>query len=172
MRFVTNNWPAEHAAEYAGPQVAQAVLHVNPGLAGAHGYRLPAKWISADGRTLHLVFSGLRPWGRFVPYSASKAGVIQFTRSVALQYARQGIRANAVLPGLMNTPMIREPLKEAYGGGDVERMVAVRDAQCPMGFMGDAWDVARASLFLASDEARYVTGTELIVDGGITAKYA
>ena len=106
----------------------------------------------------------------YISYSASKAGVVQFTRAVALQYAAKGIRANAVLPGLMNTPMIREPLKEVYAGGDVDRMIEIRDAQCPMGHMGDAWDVAYAALFLASDEARYVTGTELIVDGGLTAK--
>jgi NAD(P)-dependent dehydrogenase (short-subunit alcohol dehydrogenase family) len=66
--------------------------------------------------------------------------------------------------------MIREPLKDAYAGGDVEKMIEIRDAQCPMGHMGDAWDVAMASLFLASDEARYITGTELVVDGGVTAK--
>ena len=106
----------------------------------------------------------------YVSYSASKAGVVQLTRSVALQYAAKGIRANAILPGLMNTPMIVEPLKEAYAGGDVDRMIALRDAQCPMGRMGDAWDVAYAALYLASDEAKYVTGTELVVDGGITAK--
>ncbi len=108
----------------------------------------------------------------FISYATSKAGVIQFTRSVAMQYAKRGIRANAVLPGLMNTPMIREPLKDAYAAGDVERMVELRDAQCPTGRMGDAWDVAHASLFLASDEAKYVTATELVVDGGLTAKFA
>jgi NAD(P)-dependent dehydrogenase (short-subunit alcohol dehydrogenase family) len=106
----------------------------------------------------------------YISYSASKAAVVQFTRSVALQYAAQGIRANSILPGLMNTPMIVEPLKDSYGGGDVDRMIAVRDAQCPMGHMGDAWDVAYAALFLASDEAKYVTATELVVDGGVTAK--
>lgn len=106
----------------------------------------------------------------YVSYSTSKAGVIQFTRSVALQYAAKGIRANAILPGLMNTPMIVEPLKDAYADGDIEQMIAMRDAQCPMGRMGDAWDVARAALFLASDEARYVTATELVVDGGLTAQ--
>jgi NAD(P)-dependent dehydrogenase (short-subunit alcohol dehydrogenase family) len=105
-------------------------------------------------------------------YSASKAGVIQFTKTVALQYAKKGIRANAILPGLMNTPMIREPLKDAYAAGDFDKMVELRDAQCPTGKMGDAWDVAYAGLFLASDEAKYVTGTELVVDGGITAKFA
>ncbi|MEM7446132.1 MAG: SDR family NAD(P)-dependent oxidoreductase [Pseudomonadota bacterium] len=106
----------------------------------------------------------------YVSYSTSKAAVVQFTRSVALQYARQGIRANTVLPGLMRTPMIEGPLKKHYGD-DSEAMMAERDAACPMGHMGDAWDVANAALFLASDEARYVTGTELIVDGGLTATH-
>lgn len=115
--------------------------------------------------------AGIRDIGvPYVAYNASKGAVIPFVRSVALQYAKKGIRANAVLPGLMNTPMIREPLKGAYADGDIERMIAIRDAQCPTGRMGDAWDVAYASLFLASDEAKYVTGTELVVDGGITAK--
>ena len=83
-----------------------------------------------------------------------------------------GIRCASILPGLMNTPMIREPLKQSYAGGDVDKMVAIRDAQCPMGRMGDAWDVANAAPFLASDEARYITGVELPVDGGIIVKFA
>ncbi len=106
----------------------------------------------------------------YISYHASKAGVVQFTKAVALQYAKAGIRANAILPGLMNTPMIVEPLKDAYAEGDVDKMVEMRDAQCPMGRMGDAWDVAHAALFLASDEARYITATELVVDGGLTAQ--
>jgi NAD(P)-dependent dehydrogenase (short-subunit alcohol dehydrogenase family) len=106
----------------------------------------------------------------YISYHASKGAVVSFTRAVALEYAARGIRANAILPGLMNTPMIVEPLKDAYAGGDVEKMLELRAAQCPMGRMGDAWDVARAALFLASDEAGYITGTELVVDGGITAK--
>jgi len=108
----------------------------------------------------------------YVAYNASKGAVLSFTRAVALQYARQGIRANAILPGLMNTPMIVEPLKGAYAGGDVDEMIRIRDAQCPTGKMGDAWDVAYAALFLASDEAKYITATELVVDGGITAKFS
>jgi len=103
-------------------------------------------------------------------YSASKGAVAAFTRAVALQYADQGIRANSIAPGLMNTPMIVEPLAGAYAQGDVEKMIEARDRQCPMGRMGDAWDVAYAALFLLSDEAKYVTGTELVVDGGITAQ--
>ena len=101
-------------------------------------------------------------------YTASKGAVVSFTRALALQYADRGIRANAILPGLMHTPMIVAPLTEAYGGS-AEEMFAKRHAQCPMGHMGDAWDVAYAALFLASDEAKYITGTELVVDGGLTA---
>jgi NAD(P)-dependent dehydrogenase (short-subunit alcohol dehydrogenase family) len=105
----------------------------------------------------------------FISYSTTKGAVLPFTRSVALEYAGRNIRANAILPGLMNTPMIREPLKDAYTDGDIDEMVRIRDAQSPMGHMGDAWDVAYAALYLASDEAKYVTGTELVVDGGLTA---
>ena len=116
--------------------------------------------------------SGIRWTGvSYISYSASKAAVIQFTRSVALEYAARGIRANTILPGLMNTPMIVEPLKDVYGQGDVQKMIETRNAQCPTGQMGDAWDVAYGALYLASDEAKYVTGTELLIDGGITAKF-
>ena len=106
-----------------------------------------------------------------VSYNASKGAVNQLTQNIAMQYAEKGIRANCVLPGLMNTPMIIEPLKKTYAGGDVEKMIAIRDQQCPMKKMGDAWDVAYAALFLASGEAKYITGTQLVVDGGITCKF-
>jgi NAD(P)-dependent dehydrogenase (short-subunit alcohol dehydrogenase family) len=106
----------------------------------------------------------------YVSYAATKAAVIQFTRVVALQYARSGIRANSILPGLMNTPMVHAPEVVSAYGGNSEELVRRRDEQCPMGHMGDAWDVAYAALFLASDEAKYITGTELVVDGGLTAK--
>jgi len=107
----------------------------------------------------------------YVTYYATKAGILQLTQGIALQYAEKNIRANAILPGLMNTPFIVEPLKEAYGDGDVDKMIEVRNNQCPMKRMGDAWDVAYAALFLASDEAKYITGAQLVVDGGITCKY-
>jgi NAD(P)-dependent dehydrogenase (short-subunit alcohol dehydrogenase family) len=103
-------------------------------------------------------------------YNASKGAVNQLTQNIAVQYASKGIRANCVLPGLMNTPMIREPLQDAYGAGGVDEMIRQRDAQVPMGKMGDGWDVAYASLFLASDEAKYITGAQLVVDGGLTCK--
>ncbi|MXN65865.1 glucose 1-dehydrogenase [Stappia sp. GBMRC 2046] len=110
----------------------------------------------------------------YATYYATKAAVNHLTRTTAVQYAGEHIRVNAVLPGLMKTPMVEKAagLADAYAEGDVEEMWRVRDAQVPMGHMGDAWDVAHAALFLASDESKYVTGIELVVDGGITLKYS
>ena len=105
-----------------------------------------------------------------ISYNASKGAVNQLTQNIAVQYAMKGIRANCVLPGLMNTPMIVEPLKNVYGSGGMEELVRKQDAMVPMGKMGDAWDVAYASLFLASDEAKFITGALLVVDGGLTCK--
>jgi NAD(P)-dependent dehydrogenase (short-subunit alcohol dehydrogenase family) len=108
----------------------------------------------------------------YITYYTTKAGILGFTQAVALQYAAKNIRANSILPGLMHTPMFVEPLKQAYAGGDIEKMFEIRHKQCPTGKMGDAWDVAYAGLYLASDEAKYITGAQLIVDGGITCKFA
>ena len=108
----------------------------------------------------------------YVTYASSKAAMNQMTRTTAVEFARQHIRVNAILPGLMKTPMVEHSagLAASYANGDVEAMWRARDAQVPMGHMGDAWDVANAALFLASDEAKYITGIELVVDGGITCK--
>lgn len=110
----------------------------------------------------------------YATYYATKAAMNHLTKTTAVQYAPKGIRINAVLPGLMKTPMVEKSagLAGSYAKGDVEEMWRVRDAQVPMGHMGDAWDVANACLFLASDESKYVTGLELVVDGGITLKYS
>jgi NAD(P)-dependent dehydrogenase (short-subunit alcohol dehydrogenase family) len=97
-------------------------------------------------------------------YYASKAGLNHFTRALAVNYAPHGIRANAVLPGVIDTPLIYKQISTEYA--TVEEMVKARNAASPMGKMGDAWDVAYASLFLASDEAKYITGVCLPVDGG------
>jgi NAD(P)-dependent dehydrogenase (short-subunit alcohol dehydrogenase family) len=104
-----------------------------------------------------------------VGYSASKAGVIQLSRSVAGTYAKQNIRVNTVVPGLMHTPLVETRLARTVGGNDLQKLIDARNAAVPMGHMGDAWDVAHAVLFLASDEAKFITGTEIIVDGGSTA---
>ena len=113
--------------------------------------------------------AGLRYVGKpQVAYAAGKAALLQFTRTTAVIYADRGVRLNCVVPGLMSTPLVRR-LADKYAGGDFEGFSAHRNAQVPMGRMGDAWDVAHAALFLASDQARYVTGTEIVVDGGLTA---
>ena len=107
----------------------------------------------------------------YAAYTASKAAVVALTQNVAIQYAAHGIRANCILPGLMDTPMIREPLVAAYGG-DLDTMIETRHRQTPTGRMGEGWDTAYAALFLASDEARYITGAQLVVDGGLTLRCA
>jgi NAD(P)-dependent dehydrogenase (short-subunit alcohol dehydrogenase family) len=100
----------------------------------------------------------------YFAYYASKAAVNQATVALALQYARDGIRANAVLPGMIDTPMIYAQISSQYAS--LEAMVAARHSMVPMGKMGTAWDVAAAAVFLASDDANFITGVMLPVDGG------
>ncbi|MBY0336756.1 MAG: SDR family oxidoreductase [Acetobacteraceae bacterium] len=104
-----------------------------------------------------------------VAYSASKHGVIALSKSVAMRHARDGVRCNTVIPGLMHTPLVEHRLVPQLGANDAAALIARRDASVPLGRMGDAWDVAHAVLFLASDEAKHITGIELLVDGGISA---
>ena len=104
-----------------------------------------------------------------VAYAAAKAALIQFSRVTAVKYAPQNVRINVVIPGLMNTPLVKARLVGERGGGDAEKLIAARHRQVPMGRMGDGFDVAEAVLFLASDAAKYITATELIVDGGLSA---
>lgn len=104
-----------------------------------------------------------------LPYAVSKAGMIAFTRDVAVELAKKKIRVNAVLPGMMATPFVVGALTEAYGG-DVDAMMTRRDSLCPTGKQGESWDVAYLSLFLASDEAKYITGAAMVVDGAQTCR--
>jgi NAD(P)-dependent dehydrogenase (short-subunit alcohol dehydrogenase family) len=99
-----------------------------------------------------------------IAYTASKGGVLSMTRELAVEYARQGIRANALCPGPIQTPLLEELLS------DPERR-ARRMIHIPMGRLGRAEELARAALFLASDDASFMTGAALVVDGGITAAY-
>lgn len=100
----------------------------------------------------------------YFAYYATKAAVNQATVALAMQYARQGIRANCIMPGLIDTPLIYKQISSQYGS--VEEMVAARNAMVPVGRMGTAWDIAAAAVFLASDEAQFITGVCLPVDGG------
>lgn len=102
-----------------------------------------------------------------VSYKASKAALNAYTHSLATGGAKFGIRANIIMPGLINTPMAIEGYTAA--GHDRQALIARRNASVPLGNMGDAWDVANAALFLASDEAKFITGVCLPVDGGQTA---
>jgi NAD(P)-dependent dehydrogenase (short-subunit alcohol dehydrogenase family) len=100
----------------------------------------------------------------YFAYYATKAAVNQATVALAMQYARQGIRANCIMPGLIDTPLIYRQISNQYAS--VEEMVAARNAAVPVGRMGTAWDIANAAVFLASDEAQFITGVCLPVDGG------
>ncbi|KAI0866415.1 oxidoreductase ucpA [Xylaria cubensis] len=130
--------------------------------------------------------AGLRYIGKpQVAYSSAKAAIMQFVKTTAVIYAQRGVRLNTVVPGLMETPYIRSLATRfpasAKAGGETgtegqgqskdgyEEFKRMRDGQVPMGKMGDAWDVANAVLFLVSDEARYITGQKIVVDGGITS---
>lgn len=127
-----------------------------------------------------------------VGYSATKAAIIQFTRVTAVMYAKKGIRylrsptnfttslflkrithilhrINVVVPGLIHTPLVGM-LADKYNNGDYEGLVKKRDAAVPMGTMGSAFDIANAIAFLVSDCAGHITGTQLVVDGGVTCR--
>lgn len=103
-----------------------------------------------------------------VAYAASKAGLEAFSRATAIAYVRKGIRVNTVVVGMMDTPLVSQRLTKQLGAS-AEQLAAKRRALIPMGRMGNAWDIAHAVLFLASDEAGYITATQLVVDGGVTA---
>lgn len=113
--------------------------------------------------------AGLRYAGKpQVAYAAGKAALMQMTQTTAVLYAERGVRLNCVVPGLIFTPLVQR-LADKYAAGDFDGFVAHRHRQVPMGRMGDAWDVAHAALFLASDQSRYITAQQIVVDGGLTA---
>ena len=113
--------------------------------------------------------AGMRYVGKpQVGYSASKAALMQMTKTTAIIHAENKIRLNCVVPGLMHTPLV-ERLANKYADGKYDEFVKTRNNQVPMKKMGSSFDVANAVLFLASDEAKYITGTEIVVDGGLTA---
>ena len=125
-----------------------------------------AHLVETRGSMVNVSSTGSIRWTGY-PYSgyaASKAAVNQLTRSLALEYAERGVRVNAILPGLIDTPLVYRELAEGHG---VSAVRTERAAHSPTGAMGTAQDVANAALFLASDESAYVTGTLLPVDGGL-----
>ena len=134
----------------------------------AHGCRfgIPAM-LEGGGGSIVNVASFVAWMGAATPqiaYTSSKGAVLAMTREIAVEYARQGIRANALCPGPIETPLLEELLSDP--ARRARRMVHI-----PMGRLGRAEELAKAALFLASDDASFMTGAALVVDGGITAAY-
>jgi NAD(P)-dependent dehydrogenase (short-subunit alcohol dehydrogenase family) len=116
---------------------------------------------------------GLRHLGHdHVGYSAGKSALVQFTRQIAVRHAPDNIRCNTVIPGMIDTPLLEHRVSRQKGRADLATLRAEAKTRVPLGRRGDAWDVAYAALFLACDEAKYVTGTEILVDGGLMARSA
>lgn len=140
------------------------------GMVMACKYTLPVMRKQMGGVIINI--SSLAAWSSYplVAYKTTKAAVIALTQQIAIQNAKYGIRANVILPGLMDTPMAVDT-RVKLTGRSREEIVAERDARVPLrGKMGTAWDVAYAALFLASDEAGFITGAALPVDGGESVK--
>ncbi len=136
-------------------------------------YVLPVMEAQSGGAIVNVSsVAGIRAGRASVAYNTSKGAVNQLTQNIAVDYAAKGIRANAVLPGLIDTPMIVHGMAGAVAAaGGIDQWLEKRHSQSPTKRMGNAWDVAYAALFLASDEAKYVNGHMLVVDGGLSVKY-
>ncbi|KAH8738270.1 hypothetical protein BGZ61DRAFT_489216 [Ilyonectria robusta] len=133
---------------------------------------LPIMEKQATGGSIVCVSSiaGMRYIGKpQIAYNTTKAAIMQFVKATAVSYAKKGVRLNTVVPGLMDTPYTKSLADRFPLLGGYEQFCETRNNQVPMGKMGDAWDVANSALFLVSDEARYITGQKIVVDGGITS---
>lgn len=155
------------------PEAWDRALRIN--LTGAFNTMrevIPAMVDAGGGSIVNISsVAGIR-WGGVghATYYASKAALNHLGRTTAVEFAARKVRVNTVLPGLIKTPMVAnaDGITQAYSSVDIEEVWRARDRLVPMGHMGEAWDVANAALFLASDRAKYVTGAEIIVDGGIS----
>ena len=150
-----DSWDRVHAINLKGPMLtARAVV--------------PHMIRQGGGSIVNISSIASRKWSpvQFLSYSTSKAALNHLTRVVARQYAPHHVRCNVILPGLIDTPHAAN----LTTGDEAAKQKAreARHARCPMGHQGTAWDVAYAALFLASDESKYVTGIELVVDGGLS----
>jgi NAD(P)-dependent dehydrogenase (short-subunit alcohol dehydrogenase family) len=135
-------------------------------------YALPEMIKKESGSIINLASTSGTRWtgSAQIAYASTKAGVIQFSKVLAVQYAKQNIRVNTIVPGQLHTPMVETRLAKQRVGGDVELLLKQRQSRIPLPFMGDGRDTANAALFLASDESRFITGTEIVVDGGMSAR--
>lgn len=148
------SWDRVHAINLKGPMLTAREV-------------VPHMIRQGGGSIINISSIASRKWSpmQFLSYSTSKAALNHMTRVVARQYAEHQVRCNVIVPGLIDTPHAAALFK---GAEAAEAGRAMRNARCPMGRQGSAWDVANAALFLASDESSYVTGLELVVDGGLS----
>lgn len=109
------------------------------------------------------------PGANMLGYCVAKAGLIQLSRCIALEFAASGVRSNTLLVGAADTPEFRRRFAERYGANNVDAVMGIRDRLVPLGQCASVWDVANAAIFFASDESGHITGTELAVDGGASA---
>jgi NAD(P)-dependent dehydrogenase (short-subunit alcohol dehydrogenase family) len=165
-----------HGAGDAGPttleeQAWDAIFDANlKGMWLTCKHALPVMREQGSGSIINISSAAAVCSVGMIAYKTSKAGVNALTQSLAIGNARHGIRVNAVMPGLIDTPMAIEGISAATGA-DRDELRARRDQLVPLRHsMGTAWDVAYAALFLASDEARFITGAILPVDGGQSAR--
>lgn len=135
-------------------------------------HAIPAMVAQGGGAIVNIAStSGMRWTGApQVGYAAAKAGVIQFAKVAGVEYAPHGVRINTVVPGQLHTPLVDAFLARDQAAGNVDALLKKRQARIPLPFMGDGRDTANAVLFLASDEARFITGAEIVVDGGMSAR--
>ena len=148
------SWDRVHAINLKGPMLTAREV-------------MPHMIRQGGGSIINISSIASRKWSpmQFLSYSSSKAALNHMTRVVARQYAAQHVRCNVIVPGLIDTPHAAALFETPEA---VEEGRRARHARCPMGHQGTPWDVANAALFLASDESRYVTGIELVVDGGLS----
>ena len=155
--------PAQHADEPAFDKILEVNLKGQWLVSKAV---IPVMREAGGGAIVNISSLASLLGGNQIAYEVSKAGVNRLTTSVAAANAKHRVRCNAILPGLMDTPMAVGGISRA-SGRDAAEVRAARNARVPMGEMGTAWDTAYAALFLASDEAKFITGVLLVVDGGM-----
>lgn len=126
---------------------------------------MPTMQQQKSGAIINVSSTASLKWSpmQFLSYSTSKAGLNHMTRVIARQYAADQVRCNCIVPGMIRTPHADALYQSADEAAEGHKL---RDARCPMGRQGSPWDIAKAALFLASDDAAYITGVQLVVDGG------